>query len=226
METPFAYGRLVTDQNFTNRMEEIKQISQNFTSGTNTVLISPRRWGKSSLVKKAALETGATSGSIRFVFIDMFNVRTEEEFYKELFEKSIQSVSGKIDDVIGNIRKFITRWSPEISISPGSEIKFTLHLNWKELKKQPDEILDLPEKIAAEKKIRIIVCIDEFQNISFFDDPPAFQKKLRSHWQQHKSAAYCLYGSKRHMLMDVFTSPSMPFYKFGDMIFLAKIRRE
>ncbi|MCX6227057.1 MAG: hypothetical protein NTV01_20300 [Bacteroidia bacterium] len=46
---------------------------------------------------------------------------------------------------------------------------------------------------------------------------------MRSHWQKHRNVSYCLYGSKRHMLMDVFTSPSMPFYKFGDIIFLNKI---
>jgi uncharacterized protein len=226
METPFIYGRLATDQNFTDRTEEIKHLFRNFSTSTNTILISPRRWGKSSLVKKAVLLYGETGSSTRFVFIDMFNVRTEEEFYKELLEKSIQAVSGKIDDVIGNITKFMKRWTPEISVSTDSEIKFKLNLNWMEVKKNPDEILDLPEKIAAEKGLRLIVCIDEFQNISYFDDPLAFQKKLRSHWQHHKSATYCLYGSKRHMMMDVFTSPAMPFYKFGDLIFLAKIRRE
>ena len=51
-----------------------------------------------------------------------------------------------------------------------------------------------------------------------------FQKKLRAHWQLHQHVTYCLYGSKRHMLMEVFSSPSMPFYKFGDIIFLEKIK--
>jgi uncharacterized protein len=226
MEAPFIYGRLATGHNFTNREEEIGHLSRNFASGTNTILISPRRWGKSSLVRKAAGQISAGSKKTRFIFIDMFNVRSEEEFYRVLLEKTIQAVSGKIDDVIANIRKFLKQWTPEISISPDEQIKFTLHLNWKELKKNPDEILDLPEKIAEARKLRIIVCIDEFQNISFFDEPLVFQKKLRSHWQMHKAASYCLYGSKKHMLMEVFTSPSMPFYKFGDLIFLGRIKRE
>jgi hypothetical protein len=54
----------------------------------------------------------------------------------------------------------------------------------------------------------------------------AFQKKLRANWQKHQHTAYCLYGSKRHMLMDVFTDSSMPFYKFGDLMFLEKIEKE
>ena len=65
--------------------------------------------------------------------------------------------------------------------------------------------------------------MDEFQNLSYYGNALAFQKKLRSHWQNHQSVSYCLYGSKRHMLLDVFSSPSMPFYKFGDIMFLQKI---
>ncbi|MDD4637145.1 MAG: ATPase, partial [Bacteroidales bacterium] len=92
-----------------------------------------------------------------------------------------------------------------------------------EIKKNPDEILDLAEHIAAEKGFRIVICVDEFQNIAEFDAPEYFQKRLRSHWQQHQHVSYCLYGSKRHMMLDVFTNSSMPFYKFGDLLFLEKI---
>jgi hypothetical protein len=73
---------------------------------------------------------------------------------------------------------------------------------------------------------RLIICIDEFQNVANFGDSLAFQKKLRAHWQRHTHVAYCLFGSKRHMLMDVFANVSMPFYKFGDLMFLQKIETE
>lgn len=105
-------------------------------------------------------------------------------------------------------------------------MEFSLSFDDKELLKRPDEILDLAEKIALAKNVRLRICIDEFQNIGFFDDPLSFQKKLRSHWQTHQEVAYYLYGSKRHMLLEVFTSPSMPFYNFGTVIFLGKIKLE
>jgi uncharacterized protein len=50
-----------------------------------------------------------------------------------------------------------------------------------------------------------------------------FQKRLRSHWQRHKNSAYYLFGSKQHMMMELFTDQSKPFYKFGEVIFLDKI---
>ena len=70
-----------------------------------------------------------------------------------------------------------------------------------------------------------MVCVDEFQNVAYFDDALAFQKKLRAHWQRHSRVGYCLFGSKRHMLLEVFADPSMPFYKFGDLLFLQKIAK-
>jgi len=223
METPFVYGKVAAGNYFTDREDEIKILKQNFLLGTNTILISPRRWGKSSLVKKAADEIMAKEKSIRIVQLDLFNLRTEEEFYKFLSEKLLMAVSSKVEELIANARKFMKQWVPKITFSPEAQQEFSFGLNWEEIKKQPDEILDLAENIATEKGIKIVICIDEFQNISYFTDPLSFQKKLRSHWQRHQNVSYCLYGSKRHMLMDVFTSPSMPFYKFGHLMFLGKI---
>ena len=60
-------------------------------------------------------------------------------------------------------------------------------------------------------------------NIAEFTDPDYFQKQLRSHWQLHPNVSYCLYGSKRHMMMEVFTDSSRPFYKFGNLVILNKI---
>lgn len=226
METPFIYGKLAVGENFTDREAERSKLIMNFRSGTNTILISPRRWGKSSLVLNATSELRMKDKSLMIAFIDLFNIRNEEEFYKSLAESVIRVTSSRIEEALSNVRQFMKQWVPRISLSPDAHQEFSLGLNWSEVKKEPDELLDLAENIAVSKKRKLVICIDEFQNIAFFEDPLAFQKKLRSHWQRHQSVSYCLYGSKRHMLMDVFTSPSMPFYKFGDLVFLSKISTE
>ena len=223
MSAPFIFGRITGGKDFTDRENEVLHLQQNFLAGTNTILISPRRWGKSSLVKKAGDELEESDENIRVVHIDMFNIRTEEDFYQAFSENIIRAVSGKLEDLVANSRKFLKQWLPKITFSPDALQEISFGLNWADVKKQPDEILNLPEEIAKEKGYRIIICIDEFQNLGFFKDPLAFQKRLRSYWQKHQQATYCLYGSKRNMLMEVFASPSMPFYKFGDMMFLSKI---
>lgn len=226
MATPFVYGKLALENNFTNRSDEINQLVFNFTALTNTVLISPRRWGKSSLVTKAAGLAQNRDKNLKFCFIDLYNVRSEEQFYQLLAQEVLRVSSSKLEEILENARKFLGQFIPRISIGPDSNSEITVGLDWKEVKKHPDDILNLCEKIAKEKGIKFIVCIDEFQNISEFKEHLSIQKKLRSNWQKHQNTAYCLYGSKRHMLMDVFTSSSMPFYKFGNVLFLEKIKEK
>ena len=87
----------------------------------------------------------------------------------------------------------------------------------------PEEILDLPEKIAKKKGVQIVVCIDEFQQIGEMPDALVLQKTIRSVWQHHRSTFYCLFGNRQHLMANLFYSRKMPFYQFGDMFFLKKI---
>ena len=223
METPFVFGKIATDRNFTDRETETLCLVQNFTSLSNTIIISPRRWGKSSLVNKAAELAAKQDSQLRICTIDLFNVRNEEQFYSILAQKVISSTSTRFEEAVASAKKFFSRLVPKISIGTDPTNEVSIDFDWEEIKRNPDEALELAENIAREKGLKIVVCIDEFQNIAEFTDADYFQKKLRSHWQKHQHVAYCLYGSKRHMMMEVFTNPSKPFYKFGNIMFLNKI---
>jgi hypothetical protein len=220
---PFIYGKTAETLNFTDRDEEGKQLAQNFFSLINTTIVSPRRWGKSSLVKKVAEQIETDNKGIKVCLLDVFNVRDENEFYTYFAQSIIKATSNRWEEWIENAKIFLSRLSPKISFSPDNQAEISFGIELEELKKNPDEIIDLAETIAKAKKIKIVVCIDEFQSIGNFDDSLAFQRKLRAHWQHHQQVAYCLYGSKRHMLLDIFSNAEMPFYKFGDIMFLEKI---
>ena len=226
MEAPFIFGRIATDENFTDREKETEHLVNNFESLINTVIISPRRWGKSSLVHRAADIAMRADKNIRICTIDLFNVKTEEQFYTVLARNLIQGTSSRWEEAVENAKKFFSRLVPKISVGAGPGSEISIDFDWEEMKGDPDEILDLSERIAEAKGVKIVVCIDEFQNIAEFEDPLFFQRRLRAHWQRHKKVSYCLYGSKRHMMMEVFTDSSMPFYKFGDIFFLNKIDTE
>lgn len=226
MEAPFIFGRIATDENFTDREKETEHLVNNFESLINTVIISPRRWGKSSLVHRAADIAMRADKNIRICTIDLFNVKTEEQFYTVLAQNLIQGTSSRWEEAVENAKKFFSRLVPKISVGAGPGSEISIDFDWEEMKSNPDEILDLSERIAEAKGVKIVVCIDEFQNIAEFEDPLFFQRRLRAHWQRHKKVSYCLYGSKRHMMMEVFTDSSMPFYKFGDIFFLNKIDTE
>ena len=223
MKTPFVFGRLAVLSDFTDREDDIKRLVNNFESGVNTMLISPRRWGKSSLVKKATEIVQDRNKKLKVCFIDVFDVRTEQQFYQVLAEEVINVTSSKLDEIGSLVQKFMGKLLPKISFSPDNMQEINLGFDWKDFRRNASEVLDLAERIAEEKGYKLLICFDEFQNVAGFEQPLAFQKKLRSHWQKHQNVSYCLYGSKRHMMMDIFTSSSMPFYKFGDIMFLEKI---
>ena len=223
MEAPFIYGRIATDENFIDREVETTNLVWNFVSLSNTTIISPRGWGKSSLVNKAAKLAMEKDNNLRICHIDLFNVRNEEHFYSLLAQKVIAATSTKWEEAVENAKSFFSHLVPKISIGTDPTNEVAIDFDWDDVKRNPDEVLDLAEKIAKKKGLKIVVCVDEFQNIAEFADPDYSQKKLRSHWQQHQHVAYCLYGSKRHMMLEVFTHSSKPFYKFGNLMFLDKI---
>ena len=226
MDTPFVYGVIATGEDFTDREEATKHLVDNFKSSNNTMIISPRRWGKSSLVYKASEIAEKEVSNLKICHIDLFNVRSETHFYELFAEKVIAATSTKWDEVINTAKNIMGRVIPRLNISDGVGSGLTFDFNFDKSNFSADEVLDLPEKIAKDKKIKVIVCIDEFQNLAELPDGEYIMRRLRSHWQHHHLTSYCLYGSKRHMMLEIFNDSSKPFYRFGDFIFLDKIPRE
>ncbi len=226
LESPFEFGTQVKGAQFTNREKETAYLSRNFLYGINTTLIAPRRWGKSSLVSKAAEEAKKQSKSLIFCFVDLYNIRTEQGFYQRMAEEVLTQTSSKLGDMKRVMGKFLGHLTPKLSMSIDPNSDISVGFDWDEVKRSPDEILDLAEKIAIEKKIKIVICVDEFQNLTMYGDGLALQKKLRSHWQKHHNVSYCLYGSRRHLMTEFFSHSSMPFYKFGEIYFLQRIKNE
>ncbi len=224
--SPFIYGTTVIDEAFINRKDEIKKLSANLTGGINTTLISPRRWGKSSLVEKTIDGMAKDNKDIRVAMIDLFTTGSSEQFMEKFTRELIKTSSSKWQEWVKNTRLFFKMLIPKINIGVDPVNDFSISFDWREMKKNEEEILNLPETIAQQKKIKIIVCIDEFQNIASFSDFEVFEKKLRAVWQRQHNVTYCIYGSRRHMMKDIFNNPSKPFYRFGDIILLEKIHKD
>ncbi len=218
---PFIFGVATSGDNFTDREKETKRLLLNFQHGVNTVLISPRRWGKTSLVQKVCRL--AQSDKLKVVYFDIFSCRSERDFYDAFATAILRQTSSRMDEWLENIKLFLSRISPKISMGTDPMTDFSISLELNPKSNDIDEILQLPEKIAKKKGCNIVVCIDEFQQIAEFKESKIFQKRLRSVWQLQKSVSYCLFGSKKHLMNELFEKKSLPFYKFGDAIYLPKI---
>lgn len=218
---PFIFGIATSGDNFTDRKKETERLLLNFQHGVNTVLISPRRWGKTSLVQKVCRL--AQSDKLKVVYLDIFSCRSDKEFYNAFATAIIKQTSSKFEEWLDNAKLFLSRITPKISIGPDPMTDFSISLEMNPKSEDIDEILQLPEKIAQKKNCSIVICIDEFQQIAEFSDSKTFQKRLRTVWQLQKNVSYCLFGSKKHLMNELFENKSYPFYKFGDSIYLQKI---
>lgn len=218
---PFIFGVATSGVNFTDRKKETERLLLNFRHGINTVLISPRRWGKTSLVRKVCQL--AQSDKLKIVYLDVFACRSDREFYDAFASAVLKQTSSRFEEWLENARLFLSRISPKISMGADPMTDFSISFDVNTKSDDVDEILQLPEKIAKKKGCNIVVCIDEFQQIAEFQDSRIFQKRLRTVWQLQSSASYCLFGSKKHLMNELFEKKSLPFYKFGDAVYLQKI---
>lgn len=217
----FVYGVSVEGNNFTDRVKESRRLKMDFENGLNVVLISPRRMGKTSLVKHVC--EMVDKSMIQTVYVDIYDCRSEYDFYNKFAEALLKQTAGKLELALENVKRFLVRLAPKVAFSPdvATEYSFSLGITPKEY--SPEEILALPEMLAKHIGKHIVVCIDEFQQIGEWPDSVYVQKRMRGVWQHQQHVSYCLFGSRQHMMTNIFQNKRMPFYQFGEPNYLQPI---
>lgn len=213
-ENPFRYGQVVTGEYFTNREDEIKEISGEIVSGQSIILISPRRYGKTSVIINTLNKVKCP-----FIKIDMNLITDEVDLGNTLLRKLFSlSKFEKIKHFLKNLRI-----QPAIQFDPRSnEVSVIFNQGEKNSAIYLEDALEMSQNIAKSMKKRIIVIFDEFQEIRRISDN--LEKKIRSIFQYHKDVSYVFIGSQEHMIRDIFENKNNPFYKFGKQILLREIQ--
>ena len=217
----FVFGRPVEGDFFTDREAETARLCANFRGGVNTFLLSPRRWGKTSLIKKVMRE--AQSEDLKVVFVDVFKCKTPMEFSEAVASAVLSQTASRAEEFLENAKAFLGRINLGINLSPDAMSSLDVKLGLTDDKADVSNALQVPQKVAQKKNIRLVVCIDEFQQIGEYSDSLTFQRELRTVWQHQPDVTYCLFGSKKHMMESLFDSTDKPFYKLGDLIYLKTI---
>ena len=220
----FVYGVAVSDYNFIGRERETKRLLDNFKGGINVILMSPRRLGKTSLVKHVCNKLN--NKDIITVYLDIFGCKSEYDFYNKLTAEVLKQTASKSELWFEEAKEFLYRLTPKISFSPEPNSDFSISLGITPKTHTPEEVLQMAETIAIKRKKRIVICIDEFQQIGEMSNSKQIQARLRTVWQHQKHVSYCLFGSKHHLMSTIFLHRSMPFFQFGDTISLNKIAIE
>lgn len=208
---PFKFGSIVDEPYFTDRTDEIKQVSAVLNSSNHLILISPRRYGKSSLVYKVLRSLHRP-----VIAIDLQLITSVDDFAAQLLKRIYREYPSE------RIRQFILHFRiiPSITLNPATnEIDVSFHPSPTSFPKLED-VLNLLEKLGNAKK-RCIVVMDEFQEIHRLDSNLASQ--LRSVLQHHQKINYVFLGSQESMIREIFEKKKSPFYHFGFLMTLHKI---
>lgn len=211
---PFKFGTVVDGPYFTDREEEIAKISSYIKGENHLILISPRRFGKTSLIRKVVNESGR-----KYVFLDMQIVLSAADFASQLLKRVYRIYP------VQKLKNFIKsfRLIPVVNLNPVTgEAEIAFKPGSKELTPLED-VLNLIEKLATDKR-KIIIILDEFQDIFRID--AGLDRFLRSVMQNHRHINYVFMGSGESMIREIFEKKGSPFYCFGSLMVLGKIPKE
>ncbi len=219
---PFYFGEVVTGDNFTNRKNEMKRLIEELRGGHNVFLISPRRYGKTSLIINV-LEHLNKEGLFTF-YMDLYKIASLRELLEAYAKGIAHSCTGKIEKFSDMVKEVFPKLRPKIIIgSDGTpSIEVDIQLKGKEQIDTLEEVLDAPEKIAKKRKRNFVVVFDEFQEILNLDGD-RIEKLMRASFQHHHHVSYLFAGSKRHLIYSMVSDPNRAFYKLGDIMNLQKI---
>lgn len=215
MANKFSYGTLAKGDFFTDRKSELLRMKQFLDSENHLVLISPRRYGKSSLVKKCVEEVGRP-----YIWLDLQYVVSVASFTTQLLKAILAQYP--MERLRYELRHF--RIMPTITLNPiTNECQFGFQPSESADNTMLEDVMALLQKLSTPEK-KLIVIFDEFQEVLKISKD--LDKQLRSIIQLQSGLNYIFMGSQEGMMLEIFERKKSPFYHFGGLMRLGKIPYE
>lgn len=212
--------RVASGKRFCNREKERKLLKEFFKQRRPVVLISPRRYGKTSLAYKVTEEM-----KYPFCVIDFLTVYNDESICASIVS-GVSELMSKIMPANMKTVKLLEKCFHGVKVSILSKLitlEFTTAIEKIDPVRQVLEVLKGLEILAGKLDKIVVVFIDEFQRVLETERGDAIQGAIRSVAQITKNIAFLFSGSSRHMLSKAFDDPKQPLYMMCDKIFLERI---
>jgi len=224
MTNPFVYGEIVPLASFVDREVELDRLGRDLYAGQKVFLISPRRYGKSSLVRQA-LRSAARSGALT-VEVQVSSYSSYVSFL-EGYARALTAADTRLDRARSWLSEMLAGIRPEVRIEPDESGKSQIAVSFPAVRTDRDishlaqQVFALPGRIAEARRRRMAVALDEFQGIGAFNGG-SVEHALRAAVQQQRQVGYVFSGSEP-ALMERMLGKSRPFYKAGPVMRLQKI---
>ena len=223
---PFVYGEVVPAAAFVDRVDELERLVRDLDAAQKVFLISPRRYGKSSLIRRA-LAAMARRGAITVeVTVSSFSSYVA---FLEGYARAIVAAEAKWDRARAWLRDAVRSARVDVRYAGGAkeaggakiDVSFPSVRSERDVSRLAEEVFALPARLAADRGRAVAVALDEFQAIAGFDGG-SVEHALRAAVQHQRQVGYVFAGSEPS-LMERMLGPKRPFYKAGPVMRLEKI---
>jgi uncharacterized protein len=224
MDNPFVYGEVVPAASFVGRVDELDRLVRDLDSGQKVFLISPRRYGKSSLIRQA-LRANARSGALT-AEITVSSYSSYLAFL-EGYTRALLAMQTGLEKARSWLRQAIGAAKPELRLEAdtaglmGISVKFPTVRTDKDLSRLAADVFALPQQLQELRKRKLVIAMDEFQAIHGFNGG-SVEHAIRAAVQHQRHVGYVFAGSEPS-LMERMLGSKRPFYKAGPVMRLEKI---
>lgn len=209
LRNPFVYQGYVSPDYFCDRIVETEELIGNLQNGRNTMLISPRRIGKTGLIKNAFHKLKEIEKDATCIYVDIFSTKNQQEFVQVLGSAITQDVLSRGQRAMKNLLEFFGSWRPVFGQDPYTGTP-TISISI-EPSQSTVSLKSIFDYLSLSKR-EVYIAIDEFQQITKYPET-GIEALLRSHIQFIPNAHFVFSGSKRRLMTQIFNSPERPFYQ-------------
>lgn len=222
LRNPFVYQGYVSPDYFCDRIVETEELIGNLRNGRNTVLISPRRIGKTGLIKNAFHKLKEIEKDAICIYVDIFSTKNQQEFVQVLGSAITQDVLSRGQRAMKNLLEFFGSWRPVFGQDPYTGTP-TISISI-EPSQSTVSLKSIFDYLSLSKR-EVYIAIDEFQQITKYPET-GIEALLRSHIQFIPNAHFVFSGSKRRLMTQIFNTPERPFYQSTVSIGLEPLHEE
>jgi hypothetical protein len=224
---PFTFGDLALDDAFTDREDELRELVSDMLNGQNVLVYAPRRYGKSSLVLRASQE--ALRARALVGYCDLMRTPTKERLAAALAKTIYADIASLVDQVFERAVDLFRglRVTPTMEIDPSDgSLRFSFEAGRRkaDIDDTIERLLELLGELAAQRKRRVVMIFDEFQEVLALD--PRFPNLMRAVFQAQPEVSHVYLGSKRHLLERIFSDRNEPFWRSAKQLEIGMIAQE
>src|SRR5690348_9066125 len=221
-ENPFVYGEIVPRAAFIDRDVELDRLVEDLADGQKVFLISPRRYGKSSLIRQALDILSRRKLATVDVTVSSFSSYVA---FLEGYARALVGLESRTGRATSWFRDLFRGVTPEVRVEAGTHagvsVSFPAVRTARDVARLAEEVFTLPARIAERLDRRVVIALDEFQAVAAFNGG-SVEQSLRAAVQQQRQVGYVFAGSEPS-LMEQMIGPKRPFFKAGPVMRLGRI---